>query len=72
MQIIGLAGDIIIYLRQEGRGMGIINKLNAYKEQEKGLNTIEANKVSGFEIDSRRYDIAVSILKDLHINKIKY
>lgn len=71
MEIIGLEGGVIIYLRQEGRGIGIINKLHAYKEQEKGLDTIEANKVLGFEIDSRKYDIAISILKDLHINKIK-
>ena len=71
MEIIGLEGGVIIYLRQEGRGIGIINKLHAYKEQEKGLDTIEANRVLGFDIDSRRYDIAISILKDLHINKIK-
>jgi len=71
MKIIGDEGGVIIYLRQEGRGIGIINKLHAYKEQEKGLDTIEANRVLGFEIDSRRYDIAINILKDLHITKVK-
>lgn len=71
MEIIGKEGGIIIYLRQEGRGIGIINKLHAYREQEQGLDTIEANKKLGFEIDARRYDIAVGILKDLRIKKIK-
>lgn len=71
MKIIGDEGGVIIYLRQEGRGIGIINKLHAYKEQEKGLDTIEANRVLGLEIDSRRYDIAINILKDLHITKVK-
>ncbi|MFM2393909.1 MAG: cyclohydrolase [Bacteroidota bacterium] len=71
MEIVGLEGGIIIYLRQEGRGIGIINKLHAYKEQEKGLDTIEANKVLGFEIDARRYDIAINILKELKITKVK-
>jgi 3,4-dihydroxy 2-butanone 4-phosphate synthase / GTP cyclohydrolase II len=71
MEIISKKGGVIIYLRQEGRGIGIINKLHAYREQEKGLDTIEANEVLGFEIDARRYDNAVSILKDLGIVKIK-
>ncbi len=70
MEIIGAEGGIIIYLRQEGRGIGIINKLHAYKEQEKGLDTIEANKILGFEIDSRRYDTAINILKELKITRI--
>jgi GTP cyclohydrolase II len=71
MEIIGLEGGLIIYLRQEGRGIGIINKLHAYREQENGLDTIEANKKLGFEIDARKYDIAINILKDLNINKIR-
>lgn len=71
MEIIGLEGGIIIYLRQEGRGIGIINKLHAYREQENGLDTIEANKKLGFEIDARKYDIAVDILKELNIQKIR-
>lgn len=71
MEIIGREGGVIIYLRQEGRGIGIINKLHAYREQEKGLDTIEANKILGFDIDARRYDIAINILEELQINKIK-
>ncbi len=71
LEIIGEKGGIVIYLRQEGRGIGIINKLHAYREQEKGLDTIEANRVLGFEIDARRYDTAITILKELKILKIK-
>lgn len=71
MEIIGVEGGLIIYLRQEGRGIGIINKLHAYREQEKGLDTIEANKKLGFEIDARKYDIAINILKELNINRIR-
>lgn len=70
MKIISEEGGLIIYLRQEGRGIGIINKLHAYRQQEKGLDTIEANKILGFEIDSRRYDAAVNILKQLNIRNI--
>ncbi|MBK8698707.1 MAG: GTP cyclohydrolase II [Saprospiraceae bacterium] len=70
MEYIGKNGGILIYLRQEGRGIGIINKLHAYREQERGLNTVEANRVLGLEIDSRRYDCAIAILKDLKIDKI--
>ena len=71
LEIIGEKGGVLIYLRQEGRGIGIINKLHAYKEQEKGLDTIEANKVLGFDIDQRRYDVAINLLKELGINNIK-
>ncbi len=70
MDIIGKEGGVIIYLRQEGRGIGIINKLHAYKQQEKGLDTIEANTILGFEIDARRYDVAINIIKQLNINKV--
>jgi len=70
LQIIGLDGGIVIYLRQEGRGIGIINKLHAYREQEKGYNTIEANTKLGFEIDARKYDIAINILKEFNITRI--
>lgn len=71
LEIIGEKGGVLIYLRQEGRGIGIINKLHAYKEQEKGLDTIEANRVLGFDIDQRRYDVAINILKELGIQNIK-
>lgn len=71
LEIIGEKGGVLIYLRQEGRGIGIINKLHAYQEQEKGLDTIEANRVLGFDIDQRRYDVAINILKELGISNIK-
>jgi len=70
LEIIGLEGGLVIYLRQEGRGIGIINKLHAYREQEKGFNTIEANTKLGFEIDARKYDIAIDILKEFNITRI--
>ena len=64
-------GGVIIYLRQEGRNIGIINKLRAYELQEKGLDTVEANRVLGLEIDARRYDCAITILKELHIEQVR-
>ena len=71
LQIISEQKGMLIYLRQEGRGIGLINKLKAYNLQDKGLNTIEANIHLGFEADERHYDIAIKILNDLNINKIK-
>jgi len=71
MEKIGAEGGILIYLRQEGRGIGIINKLHAYKAQERGLDTVEANRVLGLEIDARKYDCAIAILKELGIEKIR-
>lgn len=61
---------LLIYLRQEGRGIGIINKLHAYEKQDDGFDTAEANQVLGFAIDSRQYDDAVQILEDLKIKQI--
>ena len=60
----------VIYLRQEGRGIGLINKLKAYKLQDQGLNTADANTHLGFEVDARQYDLAVEIMKDLGIKQI--
>ena len=70
MKKIAEKGGVIIYLRQEGRGIGLINKLKAYRLQEKGLNTADANTHLGLDIDAREYDIAVDIMKDLGINQI--
>ena len=61
----------IVYQQQEGRGIGIINKIRAYALQDKGADTIEANELLGLEIDSREYDQCVEIIRDLGIKKIK-
>ncbi len=71
MRMVVEEGGLIIYLRQEGRGIGLINKLKAYHLQEKGLNTADANTHLGLEIDSRQYDIAVHILQDLKVSEIQ-
>ncbi|MFZ1751208.1 MAG: GTP cyclohydrolase II [Saprospiraceae bacterium] len=70
MDIIGTSGGVLIYLRQEGRGIGLIHKLNAYNLQELGYDTIEANVHLGFEPDQRDFDIAIDILTDLGISNI--
>lgn len=71
MQIIAKEHGVLIYLRQEGRGIGIINKLKAYNKQDEGLDTVEANLALGLDIDSREYEDALDILKDLGISAIK-
>ncbi len=63
-------GGIVLYLRQEGRGIGIINKLKAYGLQDEGLNTIDANLHLGLEVDARQYDIAIAMLEDLAVGEI--
>lgn len=62
---------MLIYLRQEGRGIGIINKLRAYNKQDEGLDTIEANIVLGFDVDDRDFSLAVDILVNEGVSKIK-
>jgi 3,4-dihydroxy 2-butanone 4-phosphate synthase/GTP cyclohydrolase II len=62
---------VIIYLRQEGRGIGLFNKVRAYQLQDKGMDTAEANIHLGFPIDSRDYTMAAQILKYFSITSIK-
>jgi GTP cyclohydrolase II len=64
-------GGMVIYLRQEGRNIGLLNKVNAYALQDKGFNTIEANHQLGFLDDERTYEMVEFILDHYKINKIK-
>ena len=61
---------VVIYLPQEGRGIGLANKIAAYRLQEDGLDTVEANRQLGLPDDQRRYDSAAAIIKDLGIKSI--
>ncbi len=61
---------VVLYLRQEGRGIGLINKLKAYNLQDLGLNTVDANVHLGLEVDARQYNIAVEMLLALDIKKV--
>jgi len=70
MSIISAQKGVMIYLRQEGRGIGLINKLDAYNLQDAGLDTFEANVHLGFEADERDFGIAIEILTDLGIQTI--
>jgi GTP cyclohydrolase II len=70
MKYIHENGGIIIYLRQEGRNIGIINKLKAYSLQEKGLDTVEANLQLGLPADARDFNVAIEILKLLGIKEV--
>ena len=71
LKLINEKGGIVIYLRQEGRGIGLFNKVNAYALQDKGLDTVEANHQLGFEADLRDFSIVEKILKHFDIKKIK-
>lgn len=72
MQMVENAGKgVVLYMNQEGRGIGLLNKLKAYKLQEEGMDTVEANIHLGFKMDQRDYGVGAQILRDLGVSKIK-
>lgn len=71
LELIAKHGGLVIYHRQEGRNIGLLNKINAYSLQDKGFNTIEANLQLGFKEDEREYSAVEFILKDLDVKKVR-
>ena len=72
MEMIEIEGKgVIVYMNQEGRGIGLLNKLKAYKLQEEGRDTVEANLELGFKMDERDYGVGAQILRDLGISKMR-
>ncbi len=72
MRMVEKAGQgVILYMQQEGRGIGLLNKLKAYKLQESGLDTVEANLQLGFKMDERDYGVGAQILRDLGVSRMR-
>ena len=72
MQMVEQDGKgVIVYMNQEGRGIGFLNKLKAYKLQEEGYDTVQANEKLGFKPDERDYGVGAQILRDLGVSKLR-